>query len=457
MLYYNQFATIRYGFDSQGRFKLPKKDTGTMVAKSLRDLEDLLVPLPELPTVEELDIDNLEARAEKVREAAEQVQGWVQTTLAQLDMMNRASREAKELAARAIANSQKKLDDLLHREEMPAYRRAAWTALLRHELAKDLRTREEVERLLERLVREERLVEDPAGLLEAYRKRYAIPPDSLFEEPEATEIHRAMGQLLLRVYREVGRDRAKRSQDLWGQKTIDWRQLVGGVPGKYVGNVPPQEGRNADGTTFWRAGGTLLVECVVRGNERRIYPLDATGGIEAAVREARELGVYLFVDSLGWNRPPKIPGLSLEQGSKVQLVWYLLQRAGRNEEEEEGVRSDLERLDNLADIAPEDFFLNRQVGTCLARYDGVWKVPTTDGRTGAEVPHLFFLVERVENGDVAKIRIVEAPEHLRDLLANCMAEYPEEGERFQGCPYPLRAILQAIFGQVAKSAQIANQ
>lgn len=410
------------------------------VLRSLKELGTAFVPFPELPEVDLSDLAGLEAQAEKIREAASRIGPWVTTTMKRLESASSMSREARELAGEALLEAPKSLEAILG-HEIPAYRRAAWLGFLAHEFSRELDSREEVERLLEKLVKEGRLVERADGELKGYDKTtYAVSQDAAFGKPEVAEVRKALSALLSRVYIETGRAWENKGQELRSRATIVCQEIVAGAPGICAFDVPPEKIQNG-GQTFWRGGGLLLVQT----DGTKIVPLDATGSIEAAVREARQLRVHLLVSSLGYETPPMVD-LPLDAAKKVQLLWHLVKRAIRAETRNEQVLKARAELGDKATVTAPEWFLERKTGCCLVEFRGDWETPQ-----GETIPGLFLLVERKGKKE-PNVRIVEVPAHLAEFFAPCAGEiFPEQGTKFEGIGQPLRAVLQACYGQTSQS------
>ncbi len=408
----------------------------------------ILVPPLELPEVEIGDPDVLEEQVKKIQASAEELRGWFLGKLGELEKAKGMSPKARELVAEKIATIQRKLEEFLC-HSVPDYRRAAWLALLTFELGRGLSSRQETEELLSRLVKEKRLVETPGGRLVYGRRSFEVSPASMFEEPEMLQAYQLFGNLLSRVYQEIGRARQQKTQHLTTQATINWQELKAGKRGKCVLDVPAEKVQNG-GKEFWRGGGILLVE----SDGEKIFPLDASGAIEETVREANALGVHLLVKSLTWDEPPFVRGLQPEKGKKVQLLWHLCRRGFSAEEEKEKVKATRQIFSDEADLTPEGFFSGRESGTCLVGFRGIWEVKDPEGKVTDRIPNLFLLVRREEKEGKMRLRIAEVPDHLGDLFRDCMEGYTEEGNKFEGTPHPLRAILMAVYGQVTSQEAI---
>lgn len=375
-------------------------------------------------------IEQAEIQAEKERQEALRVYPDIQAAIVWLDRARLASREAREKIGPQIKEAQKFLqDNLFH--QAPAVRRAVWRAVLGFELTRTINTRAEVETLLASLVRRGFLQEIPDGYLWLYGKAYQIHPNSLFGDPEKTEVRNLFGNLLSKV-----------KEGFLARSTITIEELFSGSRGECAIEVPPGKVEQ-NGKEVWLGGGVLYL----RSDGEYITPEDAMGSIEGGIQEAEKLGVRLRIDSLKSNQPPFVPRLDHVKGAKLRLLWWLLKRARRLDEEKKG-------FPKKATISPEEFFLKKGLGVCLATFPGVWEVKE-EGKVISRIHSMFFLVERREEG-TKRIHIVEVPTHLGDFFAQCMGEH-EEGDRYEGCPQPLRAVLQAISGHVYREARAARR
>lgn len=431
------------------------KDAKQQEFSSLGDLSKLvIVPLPQLPSLADLSVEDLEVRAQKIQDAAEkQIQPWVRTTLPKLKKVDSASRVAQELAEKMpdIADARKNLKALLS-DEMEAYRRATWVELLRFEFSGTLKSREEVEALLERLAKEGRLIEDSKGSLRAYGKTYAVAQDSFFGEPEVREVSGVLAALLWRVSKEERKSREDKAQELRDQGEITLRKLFGGTPGECAAHIPPGLVER-NGRSFWSNGGTLLV----KSDGERIFPVQAVGAFEEGIQDAVRFRVHLRRRDLERNTPPFVDGVTAEEGQKVQLLYHLLWQARRAEEEKEKTEAERQEFAAEATVAANEFFSEQKPGTCLVALQGDWEVKSRDGKVDRRIPNLFFLITRQEQEGKKRLRIVKVPDHLGDFFAGCMEEYAEGDDKFGGVPWPLKAVLQAAWGRTSKGIEKASQ
>lgn len=403
-----------------------------MENKSFDVLEESRVDLPELRKISKC-LEGFEAQAEKIREGAKKVKFWVNSALSLLDQINKLSPEARDLAVERTTSIQRTFNDLL-KHNVLKYRQAAWLSLFNYEFSKDYRTRKEVEELVEKLVKERRLIDDPQGELRIYNRHLRISPEARFEEKEVAEIEEIIKSLLARVENEETKRRGQRVEELKARADITLQDLCDGRPGKCFLSVPPERVENG-GQAFWRGGGTLLVE----SDGEKILPFAATGTIEAAIEEVKNLRIHLLVSSLRNEKAPVVLALPPEMNRKVQLLWHLIKRAIRQEE----VKTVAAAFARKATISAQEFFLEKKPGICLVEFQGIWETPT-----GERIPNLFFLVERRKRKkDQTEIILLEVPEHLNGFFACMGEEYPEKDNKFQGVEQPLRAVLQAVYGQ----------
>ncbi len=386
----------------------------------------------DLAEVKELNVGALEEADRKIRENIVKVQANVKALLTNLNKAKFLSKELRHRIKDEIAGYQSQLNDLLS-HKAPEYCRAAWLTLFLFEFSRDLLSRKEVKELLERLVEERRLVLDPNGTLEAYGQAYRVSEDSrLVDLEDLSKVQKGLNDLLQKVYAEVGKDRKERTKELLAQATIGWQGLVNGEHGACFLKVPSE--RLDNGT--WRAGGNLLVH----SDGASIVPTKAVGAIETLVEAMVDLGIRLWVSSLCRPEPPFIKGLPIEKGKKVRALWFVIQRAIRAEEEAEKFQATRQEFAGKATVTAQEFFLKQAPGTCLVEFQGVWETPAEE-----KVSNLFFLAERKE--EKARISIVEVPSHLNQFFSPCLGREYEEGDKFEGVDQPLRAVLQACFGQ----------
>jgi len=417
-----------------------------------------LAPPPALTDLNTTTFENIEEEAKRVREAGVSIKAWVLDAKGKLELVSGMSREGKELMAKRISETKESLAKVLA-DPTPAYRRAAWLGLFMFEFGRQVQSREEVEELLAGLVKQGYLEEAETGNLKAYKKAYKVSQNSFFEGPEIEETKKMLIDFLNRAWQEVGQTREAEREKLLKESTLSVEEFLAGKTGFLTLDIPAEKVTNADKTTaYWRSGGTIKV----RSDGKRVFPCAVIGSIQDTVEEAKKMRLYdaplhIILDSLKENRPPFIKGVPEAQGKKIQLIWYLLKRGLRYLETQKQLQLSRQEMAAKATVSPKEFYLEGKSGICFTEYPEPWQVRSADGQITHRVENIFFLISR--EGDekgTKRIRIVEVPDHLKDFLAPCGSEYLEKGNKFEGIPYPLGAVLQATYGQVVKSAKIAN-
>lgn len=395
----------------------------------------------DLPDPKTIAPGDIAKQAEIIDVGQKKIQEWTKNLLIKIDQRTTAVSEienpgqkkiAKKLAYDANTVDLKALGTYLRGEDRDLfYRQAAWFAALEYFLSGNLQTPEELTGILEKMVGDDYLVKNPDGLLKPYKDGYDFHPDCPLDEPDKAKVKIILIKLRNRVF-----DNEK--ADITARGNLSVQDFLDRKPGKIALTIHAEKAKRLGGQIFWRSGGVLLIE----SDGKAIQPLDATGGIKEAVQEAKKMGAYLYFDSLYQNAPPFIRSLSKEMNEKVQLLWHLLKRGLLRYE-----------ITSMATLNQEEFFLGRECGDCFLDFKGNWQ--TADGKT---IANFFFLIRRregEENG-VKRIRIAKAPSHLDDFFAQCMGEY-EEGNKFEDVPQPLRAVLQAAYGQVRDNAEKTAQ
>jgi len=383
------------------------------------------------PTFNITEIEEAEEQAERDREEAKRVAPIIEQAITYLEHARGREREVIERLGDKPAGAKNFLETQL-KHPVPAVRRAVWRAVLGFELGRAIDSREEVEALLSNLVKRNLLQEVAGGYLYAYGRSYQVLPESYFGPPEKAEVKQLLHDLLGAVKAKL----------LAGLTRLTLEQLFGGKPGNYIMEVPPEKTSNGK----WLSGGVLRVA----SNGDYITPLEAMGGIESAIEKAKDLGARLQVKSLKESKPPFFPRGDPDFGAKVRFLWHIIRRAKRLEDERVA-------FPERATVTPEEFFLEGKTGVCLVDLGQiVWEEADQQGKVKNRHYSVFFLVRRFETEGIKRLSIVEVPDHLVDLLAPCMGEY-EEGEKFQGCPWPLLGILREGRRQCLKALQNAKK
>lgn len=378
-------------------------------------------------------IEEAEKQAEEDRQNASAIQPKILEGIAFLERLKGASKEARERLKEQTEQVETFLKVHMN-HGVPVVRRAAWTAILEFELTRPVESRVELEALLLDLVKRNFLQETPKGDLQAYGKLYQVHPESQFGNLEKVWVKTLLRDLVGKI-----------KEGFLAGTTLTIEELFDGLPGECAVEVPPEK-VTQNGQPLWLKGGVLRV----KSDGEYIVPEDAMGGIEAAIQQARELKIGLQLQSLKRTNPPFIKGLEPTKGNKIRLLWYLLQRAKRLDEERRA-------FPGHATVSPEQFFLEGEPGICLVNLcQEVWEVKDAEGNVVNRIHSIFFLVSREEKEGTKKIHIVEVPNHLVDLFAPCMGEY-EEGNKFAGCPWPLMGVLRTSYRQTLKVSQDAKK
>lgn len=442
-------GTVRYNSLRAKRKEreMSNRKGGGVQSDNLGEIRFTGAPELELPNVDLTDLspEKLEETARKTKEKAKEVERWVTTFLGNVKAVRQLTREAQELVADQVTEKRQHLQDLLD-SETPAYRRAAWKAYLLWHICNCPCNFKAAKQMLEKLVEDGYMEEDSEGVLEIWDRYYSVPHQSAFGEEENDQVQEALSNLQFQVGQKTRQQKRNRAAELREQGEISPQELLEGKAGKCFLPIPPEYDERRD---FWRRGGNLLVR---QDEQGRIWPLEATGGIENAICEAVGMNVFLLGYSLSWENPPSVKNLPDEENGKIRLLWFLINRAIEAVQEEEEMKNLREEFQEDADITDREFFLERRTGTCLIHFQGKW-----ENRDGSEVPYLFFLAERGEEEGETTIHLVEIPEHLEKLFSECQENYPEGGDHFEDVPQPLRAVLQACFGQVQRASHMAEE
>jgi len=427
---------------NEGGIKMSKNGDKGKIASFVRLAEvwktSVELDLPDPKTIAPGDISK---QAEIIDKGQKMVQEWAKNLLTKIDQRTKVVNEienpgqlkiAQKLATDANTTDLKALGTYLRGDKDPFYRLAAWLATLEYYFSGNPQTSEELTGLLEKMVEDGYLVKSPTGPLKPYKEVYDFHPDSqqFLDESDKAKLREMLLSLRNKVFE-------REKQGLLAKGDLSINDLFAGKAGKLALKIHAEKVKRGEGQIFWRSGGVLLVE----SDGKRIKPLDATGGIEAAVREAKTMGVFLLINSLRQDAPPWVKNLSKEMNGKCQLLWHLMKRGLFRYE-----------VAAMATVTQEEFFLNQKSGDCFLSFKGIWQVPS-----GPTIANFFFLVRREEKEGVRRIRIAKAPSHLEDFFAQCMGEYEEGNNKFEGVPQPLQAVLQAAYGQVQNNAQKTAQ
>lgn len=393
-----------------------------------------------------------EIKAKELQEELPKLEEEVRAALTWLEVLAVSDRDKREVMEYAVKQSGMKhprewLQETLNQPFVP-YRRTAWISLYRFYFQKEVRSKEEVQNLLSLLCKDGYLVEKEKGLLKAYGREYDLSPKAaevLEGEPELFQLTRSFDDLLWRVRRAEKKTAEEKGKTLLSQGKLSWKEFLEGKEGLFAVEILPEK-------ETLRRGGVLLV----RSDGKRVFPLEAVGGFQEAIEEAKKIGVFLLLQSLSWERPPYVKGLDAQKGAKIALLWHLLKSGISRLRFRENLQTLREEMKAASPLNPEEFFLERKPGVAFVEYEGTWECETSGEETKeTRIENLFFSVERQEKEGQSIIRLVTIPPWLKEFFSNCQGEF-REGERFEGIPQLLQSVLRGIWGQVLKHTQIKN-
>jgi len=422
--------------------------------------------LPELPGGEGLEAAR--ARAAEITKQVPTVIQWVARVVAFLIGFFKEAREVQEaFPAEKVREAQDELRRLLRENKVPALRRAAWFGLFKANCGQNILSQEDAGEMMRELVKKDYLLlSSGIGDFVFLGVAYSFSRDSLFEEPDKREAAVLFEQLLRGIEERVKAGWAARTQYLMTLATVTLLEFLAGKPGPCFLKVPAQPKNPGASGNPWRPGGTMLV---VSDGQKIVpavcpdggYPV--TGRISKTVVETAQLGVHVLLYSLpngdehdGDRQYPPRVNLPGDMNQHFVWFWWLLSRGIQAGLAEERLKKDKQAFQDRTTITEEDFFLDGEPGMCLATYQGSWKKRGPDGEpTGEGVPNIFFLVERrvSEDGQKVEIELTGIPDHLKKFLSPCVGTFEAKDDHFSGLPQPLRAILQAIFGQISRRTE----
>lgn len=404
---------------------------------SLQDIGKIADLPPDLPDVSNLDLEDLERKAQQLREESRKVANWTRNTLVFLEKASNLSREALDLAGDKIQKAEEALNRLLYNEPVSAHRRAAWKALFLFYLGKEIGSPEDAKNLFSVLISKKYLRESRSGNISVGNIFYSVPTEAAFGDPEIKSVSEAIRDLSVKVSLSQRAETITRIQEIVSEGDLSLGDFLEGKKGKIAFHVPAEKIPNGEG---WRSGGFILID----SDGDKLWPLAAAGKkyFVEAVEEANELGVFLYFSSLNQEKPPYVSGLPEESRRKVTLLWYLLKRAISYLLEQEKTLGKKKEMIERATISSQEFFLESRDGICFVEYFGIWHLPTDD----EAFSNVFFLIERL--GGI--IALQEIPVHLEGLLGHLLGEEFKEEEAFGGVKYPLKGILQAVYTQCLK-------
>jgi len=340
-------------------------------------------------------------------------------------------------------------------------RRRVWMTVLSFRFAIPYDSQNEIEEMVVKLMDNKMLLPSPQGPINIFGETYNVAPEAKFEEEDIKEI-RQMAKNCVENLRRAVRNTAN----------LTLRGLLAGEPGRFSGYLPPEPYTDHEKGLSFRPGGILIVE----SKNGFVTPMDGSGKLEGGVQEMKRFeekgnilripvsslleGIPFQVNperlrpwkNLGGNETPV--DLDDRFVKKTIYFWHLCKRMVRFAEW-------LEKINSLATVSPKKFFLDGTLGECLLDFGEPWKQSTDQPGEQMIIARPIVVVERLQKTvevdgqprpvDKKFLHLTEVPEYLSDWLRGCLGVY-EEGERFEGVPYPLRAFLQAMYGRVARAA-----
>lgn len=428
--------------------KRPETDEGADSRK------EVSVPTVTLPCLDEPFLEDSRAQevAAKIRREAEKIGAWVATAVPKIEQADSLPREIVEQIGRqkSIESAKETLSQLLFGEtQLPAYRRAARLAYMLSLLSCD-KTMEEAKILINRLIREKLLFEARQGQIRfGFRLRLHVPDDSFFSEEEIFQVATGVNSLFQRAEAKGEAEQARKAKALWAKSEMSVLEMAeGDRTGMCTMFIPPEI---KEDRVF--PSGTLLVECRNENGIICIYPVDASGkpNFRSPIERIKELEVFLNALSLKGDRPPRLTTFDQERTGKLQLFWYSIKRAIRHAAEEAERNKLKAQYAQKATLSMEEFLLEGKTGICLVSICGTWK---PEGKK--EIHDLFFLIERITEGENVGLRLLEVPDHVpTDFFISCQEKTFNDGKNgFVGIGQPLQNVLRAAFKQIRHSMQV---
>lgn len=408
-------------------------------ARSLKDLPALWTSEPEpdlvLPSPSSMGPEELSGQAEKIVEDQKKIHDWVNLILAKIDLrMEEVAKvdEEKEPRKKKILQrlmdpenekDRMKIDSYLHGGRDPFHVEAALTAVFEYHFAKPHKTSAEIQATIKNLVEKKYLIEDSAGQLKVFEKAYNTNP-TIGEEIDT--VKKGLKDLISRVM-DIER------KSLSAQASLEVAEFLAGKKGTLTLAIhaEPVINHQTGKIEFWRRGGDILVE----SDGRKVKAIAVSGGIEETVKKGMAIKVYFFLDSLGRERPPYLREASDDEIKLTHSLWYIVRRGLLRH-----------KFAARATISRKEFFLENRPGVCYLAYEGTWDV-----NSEVRLANFFFLVRREEKEGAKMIHLVDIPDHLKDFFAECMGDYPEGGNEFEGIPQPLQNVLRAGLTQTRKT------
>ena len=354
--------------------------------------------------------------------------------------------------------------------EDPLYKAAAAIAYLNHAFSQSFKTREDANVMLADLEARKLLVKagNDGPIMIGYQ-RYQFGDFGLDQE-DTDEVQQTIAKFCRGLLSLVSQERRNKTKEMIEKSDISMEEFLKDVPGKCFIEIPP-ESYMRDGKEKWRGGGSILVE----NQEKDILPILGVGSLENVMEGMKNMEVRLPQYTLDWDTPigqgkaftrvvagvMDTIGLDQEEAEdyvrKMQLFWHLLRRGLGEYRHKEELNQLKEEYRSRAEITAESFFgLNGEIpqkGIAFLEFNGAFKQKDDMPPTY----NLFFLATRSQESGRDSIEVVDAPEHVQQLLAHNFGKKFAEETNFRGLPEKLGRIFRGIRGQMDMANEIAKE
>jgi len=369
------------------------------------------------------------------------------------------------------------VDECLGAKE-PIYRTAAAIAYLNYMFDQEFTDHQTALGMLEGLKQKGLLIEAPAGLIMIGYQRFNVSSSFDLDQNDLKAIQDAVARFSRRFMQLTHQRREETAQKLAKEATLTFEQFQKGVPGTFLLEVPSEKmesDHNVPDKGHHRGGGNLYLE--VRG--RDIFPVNSTGSIERMVANMIEFGIRLPYYTLMWDAPPGagknfrrvqegvMDTRDISEGDaeiyvrKMQSLWHLIKRGIDARAWREKMSGVMKSFAEKSTITPEEFFgldgdkpkegeeffgldggqpkSQPKEGIAYLQFEGAFK------HKGRVFYNIFFIVERSKEEDSCCLEVLDAPEHVKELLEPLALEGKlKEGKNFTSLPLTLQKILRAI-------------
>ncbi len=376
---------------------------------------------------------------------------------------------AKATIADEQANVRSYIDECLGSEE-PIYRNVAAISYLNFVFGQEVADKDEAAELLADLEERKLLVKVTQGPIMIGYQRYQVSKEFGLDSDDIVQIQTAVGKFSRRFMEVVRQQRQEATKNLLEQADLSFQDFLDGKEGKFLLKVPAESYMH-EGQEKWRGGGDLFLEV----KNKEVIPLASSGSIEKMVQNMMNEDVRLQHHTLQWETPPgtakafdkvcegimKSRHIGRDQAEsclrKMQSLWHLVTR-GIDAELRKGELAELKKdYTAKATITPVQFYgLNGSVipqpGRATLELEGVFK------ERDESFYNVILLIERSKENDVSRLKIIEAPEHVKKLLGpTCVENTLEEGEDFLKLPPTMRRLLRSIRSKTDLNAEIAKE